>query len=288
MLDFLDLELVEFPIGQWVDDAIEWLTDTFAVFFGLLDTAMTDLVGLLHDGLTWAPWPVVTLIFAAVAFWAKGWGLGVFTVVAFMLIEAMPTPGLWNEAMWTLALIVVAAAVAVAIAIPVGIIAARSDTVSTLIRPVLDFMQTLPVFVYLLPAIAFFSIGNSAGLLATLVFAIPPGVRLTELGIRYVDQEVVEAADAYGASPWQKLRGVQLPLALPSIMQGVNQVIMLALSMVVVAALVGADGLGRPVVRGLGQVNLPTMLEGGLAVVVLAIFLDRVTASFKDRATVPS
>jgi ABC-type proline/glycine betaine transport system permease subunit len=187
--------------------------------------------------------------------------------------------GLWLEAMQTLAVVVVATVIAVAIGVPVGIWAARSRRASSIVRPVLDFMQTLPVFVYLIPAVFFFGIGVVPGVVATTVFAIPPAVRLTELGIRSVDKEVVEAAIAFGAKPRQMLREVQLPLAMPSIMAGVNQTLMLALSMVVIAGLVGAGGLGAVVVRGISTLDVGAGFEGGIAVVFLAIYLDRLTSA---------
>ena len=165
------------------------------------------------------------------------------------------------------------------IVIPLGIWAARNDTVSTILKPVLDFMQTMPAFVYLIPAITFFSIGVVPGVVSTVIFALPPGVRLTELGIRSVDSETVEAGHAFGAKPGQILRGIQLPLATPTIMAGVNQVIMLALSMAVVAGIVGADGLGKEVVQAISTVNLARGVEAGLSVVIIAVYLDRLTAA---------
>ena len=215
-------------------------------------------------------------MFVALALLERKWGFGLFTLLAFLLIQAM---GLWMEAMQTLALVVVATVFAVAIGVPVGIWAARSRRASSVVRPVLDFMQTLPVFVYLIPAVFFFGIGAVPGVVATLVFAIPPAVRLTELGIRSVDKEVVEAAIAFGAKPRQMLREVQLPLAMPSIMAGVNQTLMLALSCVVIAGLVGAGGLGAVVVRGISTLDVGAGFEGGLAVVFLAIYLDRLTSA---------
>jgi glycine betaine/proline transport system permease protein len=219
---------------------------------------------------------VIIAVFTALAFWARRWGFALFTLLAFLLVYAM---GLWQDAMQSLAVVVVAAVLAVAISVPVGLWTARSRRASSAVRPVLDFMQTLPVFVYLIPAVFFFGIGVVPGVVATTVFAIPPGVRLTELGIRTVDKEVVEAAHAFGAKPGQILREVQIPLAMPSIMAGVNQIIMLALSMVVIAGMVGAGGLGSVVVRGISTLDVGAGFEGGLAVVILAIFLDRVTSS---------
>src|SRR5680860_810541 len=175
-------------------------------------------------------------------------------------------------------------AATVLISIPLGIAATRSELVSTILRPVLDFMQTMPAFVYLIPAITFFGIGKVPGVVATVVFAMPPAVRLTELGIRQVDKEVVEAGEAFGSSPLQILTRIQIPLALPTIMAGVNQVIMLALSMVVIAGIVGAGGLGAVVIRGITRLQVGLGFEGGLAVVILAIFLDRITAAFSERS----
>lgn len=187
---------------------------------------------------------------------------------------------LWEETLQTLAVVVLASVIAIGVGVPLGIAAARSDQVRILTRPVLDFMQTLPVFVYLLPAVFFFGIGVVPGVVATTIFAIPPAVRLTQLGIRQVDEEVVEAAVTFGSRPGQVLREVQLPLAMPSIMAGVNQVIMLALSMVVIAGMVGGGGLGAVVVQAVTKLDIGEGFEGGLAVVILAIYLDRVTAAF--------
>lgn len=186
--------------------------------------------------------------------------------------------------MQTLALVVFATVVAVIIAVPLGIAAARSDKVSTAVRPVMDLMQTMPAFVWLVPVVTLFSIGVVPGVVATIIFALPPGVRLTELGIRQVDPEVVEAGHAFGTSPGQILRGIQLPLALPTVMAGINQVIMLALSMAVIAGLVGAGGLGGVVTSSIARLDVGLGFEGGLAVVILAIYLDRLTASIGQRS----
>ncbi|WP_448640847.1 ABC transporter permease [Geodermatophilus sp. URMC 63] len=265
------------PLGRWVADLIDWLLATVPWLFDAVSTVMSALVDGLTDLLVTPP-PVVWLtVFTLVALVVRGWGLAVYTVVAFLLVISLE---LWTETMQTLALVLVAAVIATAIGVPIGILAARNRALSVAVRPVLDFMQTTPVFVYLIPAVFFFGVGVVPGVVATILFAIPPGVRLTELGIRQVDREVVEAAHAFGARPGQVLREVQLPLALPSIMAGVNQVIMLALSMVVTAGLLGAAGLGAVVVRAVTQLDVASGFEGGLAVVLLAIFLDRLTAAF--------
>jgi glycine betaine/proline transport system permease protein len=270
----------QIDIGAPVSAIVDWLTVNLGGLFHLISTIMLVLLDAVLYVLT-APSPyIVILVFVALALLERKIGFAVFTLVAFLLTLAM---GLWNEAMETLALVVVATVIAVAIGIPVGIWAARSRRASNIVRPILDFMQTLPVFVYLIPAVFFFGIGPVPGVVATTVFAIPPAVRLTELGIRNVDRETVEAAVAFGAKPRQMLREVQLPLAMPSIMAGVNQTIMLALSCVVIAGLVGAGGLGAVVVRGISTLDVGAGFEGGLAVVFLAIFLDRLTNALAAR-----
>jgi glycine betaine/proline transport system permease protein len=263
-------------IGHWVNSAINWLLAHFTWLFDAITTVTSHLVNWVGGAFTGLPTLVVIAIFAIWAMLARGWGLALFTILAFLLIDSMR---LWTQAMQTLAVVLVAAVIATAIGVPIGIWAARRQIVGTIVRPILDFMQTLPVFVYLIPAVFFFGVGVVPGVVATTVFAIPPAVRLTELGIRQVDREIVEAAEAFGSPPRQILREVQLPLALPSIMAGINQVIMLALSMVVVAGLVGAAGLGSVVVRAVTQLDVASGFESGLAVVILAIYLDRLTAA---------
>jgi glycine betaine/proline transport system permease protein len=270
----------DIPLGRWVADLIDWLLATVPWLFDAVSAVMQVLVDGLTDALATPPPVVWLVVFTLVALLVRGWGLALYTVLAFLLVISLE---LWVETMQTLALVLVAAVIATAIGVPIGILAARNRAVSVVTRPVLDFMQTTPVFVYLIPAVFFFGVGVVPGVVATILFAIPPGVRLTELGIRQVDREVVEAAHAFGARPGQILREVQLPLALPSIMAGVNQVIMLALSMVVTAGLLGAAGLGAVVVRAVTQLDVASGFEGGLAVVLLAIFLDRLTAAFGHR-----
>lgn len=266
-------------IGSGVEHAINWLLDHFGWLFDTIASVTSNLVDWVEGAFTGLPTLVVIAIFTIWAFLARGWGLALFTALAFLLIESME---LWTQAMQTLAVVLVAAVIATLIGVPVGVWAAQRRIVGTIARPILDFMQTLPVFVYLIPAVFFFGVGVVPGVVATTVFAIPPAVRLTELGIRQVDRETVEAAVAFGSPPLQILREVQLPLALPSIMAGINQVIMLALSMVVVAGLVGAAGLGSVVVRAVTQLDVASGFEGGLAVVILAIYLDRLTAALAE------
>ncbi|MCI9857744.1 ABC transporter permease [Microbacterium proteolyticum] len=269
------------PVGSWVDAGVDWVRDNLSGLLDLVAVVVRFLVGGLSDVLLAAPIIVVIVVAAALAWLLRSWKLALGTVIGFALILAM---GQWVTAMQTLALVLVATVVAVAISVPLGIWSARNPTVRAVLKPILDFMQTMPAFVYLIPAITFFSIGVVPGVVSTVIFALPPGVRLTELGIRGVDSETVEAGHAFGATPGQILRGIQLPLAMPTIMAGVNQVIMLALSMAVVAGIVGADGLGKEVVESISTVNLPQGVEAGLSVVVLAVYLDRLTAALGNRA----
>ncbi|MFE3458158.1 ABC transporter permease [Nocardiopsis aegyptia] len=224
---------------------------------------------------------LMILLLSLLAHTVAGWRMGVFALIALTVVASVNQ---WANAMDTLGLVLVASLVAVAIAIPIGVLAAYNSTVSKIAKPVLDLMQTMPAFVYLIPAIFFFSIGAVPGVVATIVFAMPPGVRLTELGIRQVDKELVEAGEAFGASTRRILTGIQLPLALPTIMAGVNQVIMLSLSMVVIAGMVGAGGLGNQVYQGISRNDGALGFEGGIAVVILAIFLDRLTAAVSSNS----
>jgi glycine betaine/proline transport system permease protein len=217
----------------------------------------------------------------ALAWWRVGWRFALFAVAAMALLFGMD---IWQETVATLALVIGSSLVALAIGIPIGIAMARSDTVEAIARPILDFMQTMPPFVYLIPAAIFFGLGKVPGAIATLIFAMPPAVRLTNLGIRQVSREHVEAGQAFGCTDRQLLFKVQLPLALPSIMAGVNQTIMLALSMVVIASMIGAGGLGNTVLTGIQRLNVGLGFEGGLGVVLLAILLDRITQSFGRRS----
>ena len=213
-------------------------------------------------------------VLAFVAWRLAGWRIAVFSVAAFMLVGMI---GLWNLTMTTLSMIVASVLVCLILGVPLGILAARSDRFRGALRPVLDVMQTTPAFVYLVPVVMLFSIGTVAGVIATIIFALPPLIRLTDLGIRQVPEDVVEAAEAFGSSEREILMKVRLPLALPTIMAGINQTIMLALSMVVIAALIGAGGLGRPVVEGLNALRIGVAGIGGVAIVLLAIVLDRLT-----------
>jgi len=270
-------------LGAWVDTFVDWLTTSFTGFFD----AIKDALQGAYDAVDWVfstpPFWVVALVLALVATWAKSWRLGLTVLIGLVVIAGVDQ---WDHAMDTLSLVLVSAVIALVVAIPLGIWAARNDHVSRVLRPVLDFLQTMPAFVYLIPTVVIFLTGAVPGIVATVLFALAPGVRFTELGIRQVDSEVVEAGRAFGATDRRILRQIQVPLALPTIMAGVNQVIMLSLSMVVVAGMVGAGGLGGDVVSALQQIDVGLGFEAGLSVVILAILLDRVTSGLADRAPV--
>ncbi|TFC29066.1 proline/glycine betaine ABC transporter permease [Cryobacterium sp. TMT2-18-3] len=264
------------PLGMLVEGFIDWITDTFGFLFDLIRAVFDGAYELVDFLLVAPPFWVIIVLSAGLALATRGWKFMVGTVLGLIVVVGVDQ---WENAMDTLALVLVASVLAIALSLPLGILAAKSAVASNIIRPILDFMQTMPAFVYLIPALILFRVGVVPGIVATIIFAMAPGVRLTELGIRGVDREVVEAGQAFGASPWRILRQIQLPLAMPTIMAGINQVIMLSLSMVVIAGMVGAGGLGADVVASLNRIDVALGFEAGLAVVILAIFLDRLTAA---------
>ena len=264
-------------IANEVNDFLRWLTRTGAPVFDTVADAVLTFLLLSEDALRWLPWPTVVLGIALLSWRTTGWRLGAFAVGS---LTAVGLVGLWESAMETMALIVVAVILSVAIAIPLGIVAARNNSLDSIIRPILDGMQTMPAFVYLVPGVMLFGIGNVPGIFATVIYAVPPAIRLTNLGIRQVTPQVVEAAQSFGTTRRQLLLKVQLPMAIPTIMAGINQTIMMALAMVVVASLVGAGGLGEDVLRGLGRFRPGEALLAGLAIVALAIILDRITQAW--------
>lgn len=264
-------------IGERGDAFINYLRDHFGGFFDVIQQVMSDLLGLTYQALSvLSPLAMIALFTVLALLATRRIGLTLILGAGMLVIEGMD---LWFETMQSMATVLVATAVALVVGIPLGIWSAFSPVVRAIVTPLLDFMQTIPVFVYLLPTVLFFGIGPVPGVVATIVFAAPPAVRLTQLGIRQVDAETVEAATAFGASRREILREVQLPLAKATIMAGVNQVIMLALSMVVVAGLVGGGGLGSIVVNAVQSLRIGASIEGGLAVVILAIYLDRVSSA---------
>ncbi|MFG2714663.1 ABC transporter permease/substrate binding protein [Streptomyces goshikiensis] len=264
------------PLGSWVDTGVDFLQRHLSWLFDAISTVVTGLYDGI-DAVLSAPAPLLLAgILAVAAWWLRGLLAALLAFAGFALVDSV---GLWDEAMSTLSLVLVATLITLVISVPLGIWASRSDRVSAVLRPVLDFMQTMPAMVYLIPGIIFFGVGVVPGIIATIIFSLPPGVRMTELGIRQVDGELVEAADAFGTTPRDTLVRVQLPLALPTIMAGVNQVIMLGLSMVVIAGMVGGGGLGGAVYKAIGNVDIGLGFEAGISIVILAMYLDRMTGA---------
>ena len=262
------------PLDDWITQFIDWLVEGYRWFFQGLKWPVEITLSGIENGLLAIPPLIVIAVLAVIAWRVSGIRLAGFTVGAMVFIGLL---GLWEDTMVTLAMVFSSVVFCTIVGIPLGIAAGRSDGFEAAIRPVLDGMQTTPAFVYLVPIVMLFSIGNVAGVLATIVFALPPIIRLTALGIRQVHPELVEAALAFGATSWQVLVKVQIPLAMPTIMAGLNQTMMMALSMVVIAALIGAGGLGAPVVLGLNTLDIGLATIGGLSIVLVAIVLDRIT-----------
>ncbi|KMK77763.1 ABC transporter permease [Alkalihalobacillus pseudalcaliphilus] len=269
------------PLAEWIDSFVTWLRGA-AGFFDVIRNGIGWLVDRFEDILTFPPaWLFIIIVVGlAVLVSKKKIGLPIFTLIGLYLIYNL---GYWDGAMLTLALVLTSAFIALVIGIPLGIWMSKSKIVESILKPMLDLMQTMPAFVYLIPAVAFFGIGMVPGVVASVIFAMPPTVRLTNLGIRQVSNELIEAADAFGSTPAQKLFKVELPMAKGTIMAGVNQSIMLALSMVVIAAMIGARGLGQEVYYAVGQNNEGKGFETGIAIVIIAIILDRLTQSFNSK-----
>lgn len=268
---------INFSIGNGADIVVNYILDHFTPALDMIAAVIGFVTHNVQAGLLAVPVIAGIAIFTLLSLWRVGWKFAIFTVLALALIEHM---GLWAATMESLSLVLAATIIAIVTGIPLGIAMARSETIAALIRPVLDLMQTMPAFVYLIPAAMFFGLGAVPGTIATVIFAMPPVVRLTNLGIRQVNEEFVEAGLAFGCTAKQLLLKVQLPNALPSIMTGINQTIMLSLSMVVIASMIGAGGLGNTVLTGIQRLDVGTGFEGGLAVVILAVVLDRITQSF--------
>lgn len=270
---------IQLPLDRYFNDFIRWLTQNYRPTFQRMKEPIEFILGNLQAFLLWIP-PIVFIALLVVLAWRVAGGrVALFSGAAFVLVGAI---GLWNLTMVTLAMVAASLLVCLILGLPLGILAARSDRFQAFLRPLLDVMQTTPAFVYLVPVVMLFSIGTVAGVIATIIFALPPLIRLTDLGIRQVPSDVIEAAEAFGSNELQILFKVRLPLALPSIMAGINQTIMLSLSMVVIAALIGAGGLGRPVVEGLNALRIGQAGIGGVAIVLLAIVLDRLTQALGE------
>lgn len=268
------------PLGDWVVSFVAILKDTFSPFFDAITNSITFLTEKFIWILEFPPPLILIILIALIVWWIVDWKLGLFALIGLGLINNLDY---WHETIQTVSLVLISVVLAMIIGIPIGIWMSQKRSVQSIITPILDFMQTMPAFVYLIPSIIFFGIGMTPGIVATIIFSMPPTVRLTNLGIRQVDKELIEASDAFGSTTAQRLGKVQLPLAMPQIMAGINQTIMLSLSMVVIASLVGAPGLGEDVYRAVTQVKIGMGFEAGLALVILAMILDRVTQGASKR-----
>lgn len=274
--------MLRLPVGDAVELAVDWIEANFGQFLDTISQQLDFLISSLKDALLFLPPELFIAVIFLLAYFVgkRNIKLAAGTAIGFFLIQNM---GLWTLSMETLALVLSSTLLALIIGIPLGILSAKNTTLSSILKPVLDFMQTMPPFVYLIPALIFFQLGNVPSMIATVVFAMPPAIRLTNLGIRQVPIELTEVADSFGSTSWQKLSKVELPVALPTIMAGVNQCIMLSLSMVVIAAMIGARGLGYQVLLGIQRVDIGMGFEAGLSIVIIAVFLDRITQHLSPR-----
>ncbi len=269
-------------IGDYIEKAVNWITANFSGTLDSISYGIGNFIGVIEAFWLWLPFYVVIMLLAGIAYWKAGRRNTILTLVGLIFIYYM---GFWEETMITLSLVLSSALIALLIGIPLGIWSAKKPGVNSVLRPILDFMQTMPAFVYLIPAVLFFGLGTVPGAFATIIFSMPPVVRLTQLGIQQVPEDSVEATRAFGATPMQLLFKVELPLAMPTILAGVNQTIMMSLSMVVIASMIGAKGLGIIVLQGISQLRIGLGFESGLAVVLLAIILDRITQNLGKKGS---
>jgi len=278
LLDFVP----EIPIADWTTRFTDWITDTFSFLFTPIKEHFGSLMEVTSDLLLKVPPIFIILIVALIFFFITGkrFGLAIFSIIGLWLIY---NQGYWDHLISTFTLVLIASILSVIVGVPIGILMSKSKIAEAIITPILDFMQTMPAFVYLIPAVAFFGIGMVPGVFASLIFATPPTVRFTNLGIRQVSEELVEASEAFGSTGTQKLFKVELPMAKDTIMAGINQTVMLALSMVVIASMIGAPGLGREVLSALQRANVGTGFVAGIGIVILAIIIDRFTQSMNSK-----
>ncbi|RFU69495.1 glycine betaine ABC transporter substrate-binding protein [Bacillus sp. V59.32b] len=275
------MNLPKIPLGSWIDRLVDWITVAFGGFFDFLTNAIEWILDILVKVLGAGPPLILIIILTLLMLYTSRWTLGLFTLISLLLIENL---GYWDATVDTLALVLSAGIITILIGIPIGIWTSQSDTAKKIIMPILDFMQTMPAFVYLIPSILFFGIGVVPGIIASVIFAVAPTIRLTNLGIREVPGDLIEASEAFGSTTGQRLFKVQIPLAAPTILAGVNQSIMLSLSMVVIASLVGAPGLGAEVYRAVTQIQVGQGFEAGLSIVIIAIILDRISQNLRKPA----
>ena len=274
---------LDFPVNisrvlEWaIDSSIEWSIIEFGWFFDVISDNLKWVLGKLRDFLIWIPWPIMMAIIFIIAWRLSSKRVAFMSLIGMIFISSV---SLWEATMVTVAIMLVAVTIAISLGIPLGVLAARNNLSNTIIRPILDTMQTMPSFVYLVPGIMLFGLGNVAAILATVLYAIPPCIRLTNLGIRQVDPDVVEAGRSFGSSNMQILFKIQMPMAIPSIMAGINQTVMMALAMCTIAAMVGAGGLGIEVLRAMGQLREGESVIAGVAIVIMAIIIDRVLQGY--------
>lgn len=270
----MDKLLPRIPFADWIDNGVDWLVQTFSAVFDGIAVMLETIVEGSVDMLAFVPSILLAFLFALLAWWISTRNIGIFTLVGFLFIDYL---GYWYPMLQMLSLVLTSVLFAVALGVPLGIWGSQKATVRKIINPILDLMQTMPAFVYLIPAIFFFNIGVVPGVVASVIFSMPPTIRLTMLGIEQVPKDLIEATEAFGSTSWQRLSKVQIPLAKPTIMAGINQSIMLSLSMVVIASMVGAPGLGEQVYRAVTQLKTGVGVEVGIAIVIVAIILDRIT-----------
>lgn len=266
--------LPRIPFADWIDTGVDWLVDTFSSVFDGIAVLLETIVEGSVDGMALVPSILLAILFALLAWWVSNRNIAIFTLIGFLFIDYL---GYWYPMLQMLALVLTSVVFAILIGIPIGIWASQQAAARRVINPILDLMQTMPAFVYLIPAIFFFNIGVVPGVVASVIFSMPPTIRLTMLGIDQVPKDLIEATEAFGSTTWQRLAKIQIPLAKPTIMAGVNQSIMLSLSMVVIASMVGAPGLGAEVYRAVTQLKTGVGFETGVSIVIVAIILDRIT-----------
>jgi glycine betaine/proline transport system permease protein len=274
--------LPQLPLDNWINAFVNWVESALGPFFNVISEFIKTIVTAITNEMTAIPWLVILVVFSALGFLAGRWKLMIGTAIGLFLVYDL---SLWNDMMATLVLVILSALVSVVIGLPIGIWCARSNLVYKFVSPLLDLMQTMPAFVYLVPVLIFFNIGLVPAIFATVVFAMPPVIRLTRLGILQVPTHLVEASRAFGASDRQLLWKVQIPLAMPSIKAGINQTIMLSLSMVVIASMIGAGGLGADVMSALQTINVGKGFEAGISIVILAVILDRISQKLGKQRT---
>lgn len=275
-------KIPQIPLADWTNQAMDYISDNFQGFFDQIQETTENAMNSVSDLLLAVPAIIMILLVAILAFFAmkKKFGLAIFSIVGLLFIYNQQ---LWDELMNTVTLVLFASIISIVLGVPLGIIMSKSKTFESIMKPILDFMQTMPGFVYLIPAVAFFGIGIVPGVFASIIFSIPPTIRFTNLAIQQVPKELIEASESFGSTGFQKLFNVELPLAKSTIMAGINQTVMLALSMVVIASMIGAEGLGVKVLQAVQRAEVGSGFVAGLALVIFAIIIDRITQSFNTK-----